>query len=152
MTKATMDLVYARRSPRNVLDIVVPDASAPPPLVVFIHGGAFRMGDKSDAARERRALLDAGFAVASVNYRYSTEAIWPAQLDDLGAAFAWLRGHATDRLGPPRRVQDGELMRPTSDCGSAFPDDHEARPSTRRTDEHDERRDHHAGGRDAGPR
>ena len=46
-----MDLVYARRSPRNVLDIVVPDASAPPPLVVFIHGGAFRMGDKSDAAR-----------------------------------------------------------------------------------------------------
>lgn len=88
------NLAYAKRSSRNVLDVVVPALDAPPPLVVFIHGGAFRMGDKGDAVRERRALVDAGYAVASVNYRYSGEAIWPAQLDDLREAFAFLRSHA----------------------------------------------------------
>jgi acetyl esterase/lipase len=64
--------------------------------VVFIHGGAFFMGDKSDGQRERDCLFLAGFAVASINYRYSSEAIWPAQLEDLKSAFAWLRAHAED--------------------------------------------------------
>ena len=98
MTGSFKDIRYAQTSDRNVLDLVAPDATTPAPLVVFIHGGAFRMGDKSDCPRERQALLDAGFAVASLNYRYATEAIWPAQLDDLRAAFAFLRIHA-DRFG-----------------------------------------------------
>ncbi len=88
------DVAYATGSPRNVLDLLVPEAVSPPPLVVFIHGGAFRMGDKTDCLRERLALVDAGFAVASVQYRFSTEAIWPAQLDDLCTAFAYLRAQA----------------------------------------------------------
>lgn len=98
MSKVATNLVYARRSARNVLDVTIPSAVAasPPPLVVYIHGGAFRMGDKSDGQRERQALIDAGFAVASVNYRYSTEAIWPAQLDDLSDAFALLRSKAVE--------------------------------------------------------
>jgi acetyl esterase/lipase len=98
MTRTFENLVYADRSPRNVLDLVLPEGAERPPLVVFIHGGAFRMGDKSDSAPERRALVEAGFAVASVNYRYSTEAIWPAPLDDLKSAFGFLRAGA-DRLG-----------------------------------------------------
>ena len=98
MTRSFADIRYAQTSPRQVLDLVVPDAATPPPVVVFIHGGAFRMGDKSDSLRERQALVDAGFAVASLNYRYATEAIWPAQLDDLRDAFGFLRGHA-DRFG-----------------------------------------------------
>jgi len=124
------DLVYATRSSRNVLDIAVPDASAPPPLVVFIHGGAFRMGDKRDSAGERQALLDAGFAVASVNYRYSTEAIWPAQLDDLRDAFAFVRGHAAEfgidgtRVASFGSSAGGHL---SASCGIAFSAD----PATR---------------------
>jgi hypothetical protein len=87
---------YAERSDRNVLDIALPNGPTRPPLVVFIHGGAFFMGDKTDFERERTHLLTAGFAVASVNYRYSVQAIWPAQLDDLKSAFAFLRAHADD--------------------------------------------------------
>jgi acetyl esterase/lipase len=88
------EIAYASQSRRNVLDVLVPETQTPPPVVVFIHGGAFRMGDKSDNLRERLMLAEAGFAVASVNYRYSTEAIWPAQLDDLRYAFAFLRAQA----------------------------------------------------------
>ena len=85
---------YAERSDRNVFDIALPDGPTRPPLVVFIHGGAFFMGNKTDCERERAHLLGAGFAVASVNYRFSDQAIWPAQLDDLKSAFAFLRAHA----------------------------------------------------------
>lgn len=89
MTRKATDLAYGQ-GPRHVLDLELPDA-ANPPLVVFIHGGAFFVGDKTDGAAERAALLAAGFAVASVCYRFSSDAIWPAQLDDLCAAFAFLR-------------------------------------------------------------
>lgn len=94
MSGAFTDIRYADTSARCVLDLVVPSGAAMP-LVVFIHGGAFFMGDKTDMPRERQALADAGFAVASVCYRFSSEAIWPAQLDDLKAAFAFLRANAS---------------------------------------------------------
>jgi acetyl esterase/lipase len=130
VTTQTTDLRYAPRSARNVLDLVVPAGSSPPPLVVFIHGGAFRMGDKTDAGRERNALLAAGYAVASVNYRFSDEAIWPAQLDDLRDAFAFLRGKGREYGFDPTRVASfgpsagGHL---SASCGIAFAADPEAR-------------------------
>jgi acetyl esterase/lipase len=98
MAQRQTDIRYGDRSARNVFDLDLPDGVTRPPLVVFIHGGAFFMGDKTDCAAERQALLAAGFAVASVHYRFSSEAIWPAQLDDLRTAFAFLRADA-DRLG-----------------------------------------------------
>lgn len=95
MTDSFTDIRYSDRSVRNVLDLRLPEGLAPP-LVVFIHGGAFHMGDKTDCPRERDHLVRSGFAVASVNYRFSTESIWPAQLDDLKAAFAFLRSRAAE--------------------------------------------------------
>lgn len=102
------DVRYADRSARNCLDLYVPDGGGTPPLVVWIHGGAFRFGDKR--GRDERgpdglaALLAAGFAVASINYRFSSEAQWPAQLDDLTDAFAWLRANAATYGYDPARV------------------------------------------------
>lgn len=62
------------------------------PLVIWIHGGAWKAGDK------RRCpalfLLDAGFAVASLNYRYSQQAPFPAQIHDCKQAIVWLRKNA----------------------------------------------------------
>jgi acetyl esterase/lipase len=94
MPTVQTDIRYSDRSARCLLDLALPDGVTRPPLVVYIHGGAFHMGDKSDGTAERQAMLAAGFAVASVNYRLTDEAIWPAQLDDLKAAFAFLRAQA----------------------------------------------------------
>jgi acetyl esterase/lipase len=88
------DIRYSDRSARCLLDLALPESAPHAPLVVYIHGGAFLMGDKSDGTAERQAMLAAGFAVASVNYRLTGEAIWPAQLEDLKAAFAFLRAKA----------------------------------------------------------
>lgn len=131
MPTEAKDLRYAQRSARNVLDLAVPAAVAPPPLVMFIHGGAFRMGDKADGARERQALVDAGYAVASVNYRYSTEAIWPAQLDDLRDALAFLQrsavqyGYDATRIATFGPSAGGHL---SASCGIAFAASAQTRP------------------------
>ncbi|MGB8165864.1 MAG: alpha/beta hydrolase [Chthoniobacteraceae bacterium] len=77
------------------LDLYLPEKSdGPRPLIVWIHGGGWRAGtkDRSPAVR----LMDAGFAVASVEYRLSSVAIFPAQIEDCKAAIRFLRAHATE--------------------------------------------------------
>lgn len=96
------DLAYVTGGhPRQALDLYVPDDGTALPLVIWVHGGAFRMGDKGDGVPTE--LLDAGYAVASVNYRLSQHALFPAQIEDVKAAVRWLRAHAaTYRLDPNR--------------------------------------------------
>jgi acetyl esterase/lipase len=97
-TKPTQaDLAYADLSERNVMDVYLPEGVAKPPVVIWIHGGAFMLGDKSDP-QSLDALLAAGFAVAAINYRLTDTAIWPAQLEDVTAAVRHVRTNA-DALG-----------------------------------------------------
>jgi acetyl esterase/lipase len=71
------------------------------PVVVHVHGGGWRSGDKADGAAERLAALAAyGVTVASVNYRLVPAASLPAQLHDVKGAVRWLRANAA-RLGIP---------------------------------------------------
>ena len=84
-----------------LLDLFRPiGAATPVPLIVWIHGGAWRMGTNKReapplaAARIGDRILDAGFALARITYRLSAEARFPAQLDDVRAAIRWLRHHA----------------------------------------------------------
>lgn len=85
---------------RQVLDLYVPAGKRDAPLVVFVHGGRWFRGGKEQAADYGRidAMLAAGLAVATINYRYSTTAIWPAQQDDVLSALEWLKENGT-RLG-----------------------------------------------------
>lgn len=81
------------------LDLVVPDAVRPVPLVVHIYGGGFATGShKGNAlgAHLLRRLLPQGVAVAAVQYRHSREAPFPAQVHDVKAAVRWLRHHGAD--------------------------------------------------------
>ncbi|WP_369252750.1 alpha/beta hydrolase fold domain-containing protein [Geodermatophilus amargosae] len=86
------------------LDVWVPPAAAPSPLVVWIHGGAWMGGDRRHLPETLRpgqlfdALLEAGLAVATIDYRHALEAPFPAQLHDAKAAVRYLRAHA-DVLG-----------------------------------------------------
>jgi acetyl esterase/lipase len=95
-TKPTQaDLAYSAADARNVLDLYLPAGVTTPPVIVWIHGGAFMMGDKSDP-QSLDALLATGFAVAAINYRLTDTAIWPAQLADVTAAVQYLRDNASD--------------------------------------------------------
>ena len=76
----------------TLLDLYTPDGVARPPLVVWIHGGGWSAGDKFPTPAVR--LVAAGYAVASVDYRLTGEAKFPAQIHDCKAAIRWLRANA----------------------------------------------------------
>jgi acetyl esterase/lipase len=84
-----------------LLDLYLPSAAAAP-VVLFLHGGGFQRGTRRDFGHEFAGwrptpferVAEAGFAVASVDYRLSGEARYPAQLEDVRAAIGWLRGNA----------------------------------------------------------
>jgi acetyl esterase/lipase len=90
-----LDLPYATLSYAQKLDLFLPDDGAGPfPILLQIHGGGFEMGDKRDAHLE--PFLEGirhGLAVATVNYRLSSEAKFPAAVEDVKAAVRWLRAN-----------------------------------------------------------
>ncbi len=90
------DLAYADASPLQKLDLYLPDnGDRPYPLLVAIHGGGFRSGDKADGqVIPVLSGLTRGYAVASLGYRLSPQATFPAAISDVKAAVRWLRAHA----------------------------------------------------------
>jgi acetyl esterase/lipase len=81
----------------NQLDFWQAKSSTPAPLVVFIHGGGFRAGDKADYnAALLKACLDARISYASLNYRLSDVAPYPAAMHDSARAIQFLRSKAAD--------------------------------------------------------
>jgi acetyl esterase/lipase len=89
------DLAYAPVSPAQRLDLYLPARTGRAvPLVINIHGGAFAYGDKADEVVNVARLTREGYAVASLNYRLSGEARFPAGVQDVKAAVRWLRGNA----------------------------------------------------------
>lgn len=99
---AHRDLAYVPGGhERQKLDLYLPKAGTLLPLIINIHGGAFKMGSKEDGVPW--AYLRQGYAVASINYRLSPHAKFPAQIEDCKAAVRWLRAHASEyRLDPKR--------------------------------------------------
>ena len=89
------DVAYADGSRAQVLDLYLPARTGTAvPLVVYVHGGAFSGGDKSDHLPPVGALRDHGYAVANLDYRLSGEAPFPAAVQDVKAAVRWLRAAA----------------------------------------------------------
>lgn len=78
---------------RNRLDLYLPEkAEGPAPVIVWIHGGAWLGGSKENCPAV--PLVGRGYAVASINYRLSQHAVFPAQIEDCKAAIRWLRANA----------------------------------------------------------
>lgn len=88
------DIEYAKAGDISLrLDLHLPQAAdAALPLIVYVHGGGWRSGSKSDVPVE--GLVDRGFAIASVDYRLSTQARFPAPIHDIKAAIRFLRAQA----------------------------------------------------------
>jgi acetyl esterase/lipase len=87
------DLPFARTAEATLcLDLFLPDGVRNPPLLISIHGGAWKTGARQNP---RSAwLVERGYAVASVDYRLSHQARFPAQIHDCKGAVRWLRANA----------------------------------------------------------
>nr|CTQ91326.1 Esterase/lipase [Kibdelosporangium sp. MJ126-NF4] len=113
ITYATVDGIDLK------LDLYLPTGARLAPLVVYLHGGAWKTGSRKgygvpmpwELGEFPRFgdLTRAGYAVASVDYRLTGQARWPAQLHDVKAAVRWLRANAaTFGLDPGRVAAWGE--------------------------------------------
>jgi acetyl esterase/lipase len=88
------DLEYVQGGhERNRLDLYLPEQAARPlPVILWVHGGGWVGGNKTNGPAFHFATK--GYAVASMNYRLSQHAIFPAQIQDCKAAVRWLRANA----------------------------------------------------------
>lgn len=97
------DIPYARVGEHSLkLDLYLPGDEKNPPLIVWVHGGAWRAGSKSSVPILK--LVDDGWAIASVDYRLSPVARFPAQVHDIKAAVRFLRARAKDHGYDARRI------------------------------------------------
>lgn len=108
-TRADIELIanirYAKNGSRKqTLDLFLPERSKEKaPVIVWIHGGAWRAGDKQWGPF--RSMTAHGYAVASINYRLSSKkSVFPAQLHDCKSAIAWIRTHADQYGLDPDRI------------------------------------------------
>ncbi len=105
------DLEYARVGNISLrLDLYLPGTKGPHPLFVWIHGGAFLSGDKARIFwTPAPTLAERGIAVASINYRLSGQATFPALVQDTKAAVRWIRANAVkSAIKADRIVVGGE--------------------------------------------
>lgn len=130
------------------------DASSPAPLLVWVHGGAWRFGTNqalrdtvlrtpdgeqpNTQALMRAAFQQAGWAVASINYRYSHQALFPGALHDVKEAVRFFRAHAHEFGIDPQRIAvaggsaGGHLSMMVAHTGDSAAKNHASEP------EHDE--------------
>jgi acetyl esterase/lipase len=99
-TMFVQNLPYAKDTLRkHLLDIYLPSkATANTPLIIWVHGGAWMLNDKyADMGYMKntvRTFLEKGYALASIDYRHSTTAKFPAQVQDCNQAIQWLHDNA----------------------------------------------------------
>ena len=103
--KLEKDIAYVEDGDESQkLDLYLPEkpSEKPLPLIVHIHGGGWRAGNRFPCPVTRMVLKD--YVVASIGYRFSQKAVFPAQIQDCQAAIRWLRAHAGRYNFDPGRV------------------------------------------------
>ena len=98
------DVAYCNVDPAQNMDIYFPDSGGPWRTLVYIHGGSWMHGDKSEAAMFARMMTSLDYAVVSLNYRLYPPATWPMMIEDVKCAIRSLRAHATEYNLDPNRI------------------------------------------------
>ena len=103
--KSHLDLVYAIHGDQKMkLDLYVPEGDGLFPMIVWIHGGGWIRGDKNNCRPLNFGYCQNGYATASLSYRFSDVAPFPAQIEDCKAAIRWLKAHAKEYHLDPNRI------------------------------------------------
>jgi acetyl esterase/lipase len=100
------DLVYGKGGDTELkLDLAMPkDGDGPFPAVVYLHGGAWRAGSRTDLAKITELTAARGYVAVTVEYRLAPGAQFPAQIEDCKAAVRWLRAESKKYKIDPDRI------------------------------------------------
>jgi len=105
--RSIYDVKYATGYPGEeylVLDIHMPDAARDLPVLVYIHGGGWTEGDKSQMDVWAKRMSRHGYVVFNVNYRLAPQYPFPAAVNDCLGAIAWIKEHASEYGGNANRL------------------------------------------------
>src|SRR3954467_578274 len=86
---------------RTRLDVYAPGDGKDHPVVVWVHGGAWQAGDKSQVQAKPRAFNGRGYVLVSVNYRFHPAVTYKEQAGDIAQAIRWVHEHAREYGGDP---------------------------------------------------
>lgn len=99
------DLAYAQPAEaRRRLDVYAPADGKNRPVLVWIHGGGWRRGDKSNVQHKPRAFVDQGFVFVSVNYRFVPQVTVKKMTGDIAKAIKWVHDNAEQYGGAPDSI------------------------------------------------
>lgn len=104
-TIATKDIAYvANAADKQKLDIYAPRDAKGAPVILFVHGGEWTKGDKSEVSFKPRFFNQNGVVFISANYRLSGTDQHPAQVNDVASATRWVKDHIAEYGGDPSKV------------------------------------------------
>jgi arylformamidase len=103
--EAHRDLFYTEAKEKlQSLDLYAPAAGANHPVIVWIHGGGWRQGDKAGLQQKPRAFVEKGYVLVSINYRFVPAVTIPEMMNDVAQAVRWVHQHAAEYRGDPQSV------------------------------------------------
>jgi acetyl esterase/lipase len=108
--RAVTGITYVQRGAHALqLDLYLPAAAkaSPVPGIVFVHGGGWRAGVRANFAPMAIRMAERGYAAATISYRLSPEALYPAAVQDARAAVRWMRAHAGEYGIDPAKIAIG---------------------------------------------
>jgi acetyl esterase/lipase len=92
------------KNERQLLDVYAPTEGTQHPVVVWIHGGGWKRGDKGDVHNKPKAFVDRGFVLVSINYRFVPKVTVKDIAGDVAKAIRWTHDHAKDYGGDPNTI------------------------------------------------
>lgn len=103
--KVHKGISYAEpKNERQMLDVYAPTQGKNLPVVVWIHGGGWRKGDKTDVHNKPKAFTEKGFVLVSINYRFVPNVTIKQMTSDVAKAIRWTHDHAKDYGGNPNTI------------------------------------------------
>ncbi|HEY7090090.1 MAG TPA: alpha/beta hydrolase [Tepidisphaeraceae bacterium] len=105
LTVATREIPYvADASEKQRLDIYSPRGAKGVPVLMFVHGGEWTKGDKTEISFKPKFFNENGIVFVSINYRLSGTDKHPAQVNDIASAVRWVHDHIGEYGGSPAKM------------------------------------------------
>jgi arylformamidase len=99
------DVAYAEpRNERQMLDVYSPAEGKNHPIIVWIHGGGWRGGNKNGVEKKSQAFVDRGFVFVSTTYRFLPNVTVKEMTGDIAKAIHWVHDHSNDFGGDPNTI------------------------------------------------
>src|SRR5262249_38651356 len=103
LSRVEADISYAHGGDQQKLDLYLPEGEGFT-TIIYVFGGGWHTGSRKSVTPIGTKLQSLGYGCALISHRLSPQHRFPAQIDDVAAAFAWVKKNIASKRGDPKRV------------------------------------------------